>query len=109
LIVPAAPAVIAVGAKVIASTVDARSMRRHRSNYVKTPKGAGNIPIGKSTKFNVALQRPNQNIKEAENQGEQAQSEVNRIVGRPMTLSKHGTFLPSTGQLHQMFGGSEED
>ena len=52
------------------------------------------VPFGPQdgAKFDVALQRPTVNVKEAENLGEQAQSVVGMHEG-PI-FSKHGTFGP---------------
>lgn len=47
------------------------------------------IPSGK---VNLAVQRPTVNVKEAENQSEQAAAIVNRA--KAMTFSKHATFGP---------------
>lgn len=55
-------------------------------------KPQGNFPIGKSTKINVAVQRPNVNLKESENVGEQAQAELDRFKRNPVTFSRHGTM-----------------
>lgn len=44
-------------------------------------------------KINPAVQRPNVNLREAENVGEQLAAE-NRRNMEPVRLSKHGTFGP---------------
>lgn len=51
----------------------------------------GNMPLGKSEKFDVALQRPTVNIKEAENVGEQVQA-VLRQNDSTVRFGRHGTF-----------------
>jgi hypothetical protein len=43
--------------------------------------------------INVALQRPTVNVKEAENQGEEAAA-AGRVNLPPVRLSKHATFGP---------------
>jgi hypothetical protein len=51
----------------------------------------GNFALGKSEKFDVALMRPTVNVKESENQGEQAMAAA-RTTAPPVKFSKHGTF-----------------
>lgn len=62
-----------------------------------------NIAMGKNAqsfgpqdgnRFNVAVQRPTVNIKEAENVGEAAQAVVPGTAAQPLRFSKHGTFGP---------------
>ncbi len=52
------------------------------------------VPFGPqdSARFNIAVQRPTTNLKEAENVGEQAQAAV--PMTPRVTFSKHGTFGP---------------
>ena len=64
------------------------------------PKPQGNFPLGKSEKFNVAVQRSSVNLKEAENQGEQAMAAA-RTVAPPVRFSKHGTF-PGGNPAHSV-------
>ena len=52
------------------------------------------MPLGKSEKINVAVQRPTVNLKEAENIGEQADAAA-RASAPEVKFSKHGTFGPS--------------
>jgi hypothetical protein len=56
-----------------------------------------NTPIGPSDdKINIAVQRPNINVKEAENVAEQANAVTQRLKGpNGVTYSRHGTFGPS--------------
>jgi hypothetical protein len=67
-------------------------------------------PIGKSTKINVALQRPSVNVKEAENQGEQAAAAAGRLTEDPLTITKMGKSFasPSHGHLSQLFGDAKD-
>jgi len=68
-----------------------------------------NAPLGKSEKLNVALQRPSVNIKESENQGEQAASLTQRIkksagIDSGLQFSRHGTFgPPKKHPIEEMF------
>jgi len=52
------------------------------------------VPFGPQdgAKFNIAVQRPSVNVKEAENVGEQAQAAAH-LTPR-VTFSRHGTFGP---------------
>lgn len=59
----------------------------------------GNFPLGKSEKFNVSVQRPSVNLREAENLGEEASAASRNATGAPAGFSKHGTFSP-TPQEH---------
>ena len=63
-------------------------------------KPPGNFSLGKSETFDVALQRPNVNLKEAENQGEQAEAAA-RTTAPPVKFSKHGAF-PGGNPAHSV-------
>lgn len=56
-------------------------------------------------KFNVAVQRPNVNVKESENVGEQAKAEARRYSNEQFKFSKHGTFPngPDEHPVNEMF------
>jgi hypothetical protein len=68
-----------------------------------------NIPIGRSEKFNVAVQRPTVNLKEAENVGEQIQGDVAKYKQSPYTFSKHGTFNEDAAFLKHPIERAFED
>ena len=54
------------------------------------------IPIGPSDgRINIAVQRPNINVREAENQNEEANAAAGSLKGPSgVTYSRHGTFGP---------------
>jgi hypothetical protein len=61
-------------------------------------KAAGKFPLGRSEKFNVAVQRPSVNVREAENLGEQAAAAAHSEPANANVytgISKHGTFSPT--------------
>jgi hypothetical protein len=62
-----------------------------------------NIPVGKSEKINVAVMRPNVNVREAENVGEQAAAEVAHLNPTPVQFSKHASFVPTKHPVERMF------
>jgi hypothetical protein len=67
-------------------------------------KAAGNFPIGKSIKQNVALQRPSVDLKAAENAGEQAVA-LTRKSQPPAALSKFNKIGPPRSHaVMDMFG-----
>ena len=53
---------------------------------------ASDFPLGKSNKFDVALQRPTVNLKESENVASQAAA-VLRKNDPTVRFAKHGTFF----------------
>jgi len=55
-------------------------------------KAPGQLPLGKDTPMNVAVQRPTVNVREAENVGEQAAAAVHSDSA--FRFSKHGTLGP---------------
>jgi hypothetical protein len=63
-------------------------------------KPQGNFPLGKSEKIDVALMRPTVNLKEAENQGEQAEAAA-RTTAPPVKFAKHGAF-PGGNPAHSV-------
>jgi len=68
---------------------------------------SGQFPLGKSEKINVAVQRPNVNVREAENLGEQAAAEIRHNYEPDVRFSKHGTTYSRPGHLDSMFPGGE--
>lgn len=53
------------------------------------------FPLGKSEKMDVALNRPTVNLREAENQGEEARAATG--ADQPtVRFGRHGTFGPAT-------------
>lgn len=71
-------------------------------------KAPSQFPAGlPSGKFNVAVQRPTVNVKEAENVGEQLEAVANRAKQIPdgPRFSKHATF----GPVKNTHPGLEED
>lgn len=85
-------------------TLTFRSMASHHARQIL--KGhmpshkAGSFQLGKSEKVDVALQRPNVNVKEAENQGEQARAATGQDQA-PVIFTKHGTFVSRPNPLEQ--------
>lgn len=59
------------------------------------------LPLGKDTPVNVAVKRPNVNLKESENVGEQAAAAVHAKQPR---FSKHGTYWPTAHPIEAAYG-----
>jgi hypothetical protein len=72
-------------------------------------KSTQSLPI-KQDNVNIAVKRPSVNIKEAENQGEEANALAQRFKqDSGVRFSKHATFGPSTPHpLEQAFNGLGE-
>ena len=58
------------------------------------------MPFGKQMNFDVAVRRPNVNVREAENQGEEAAAVLNQNAA-PVTFGRHGTFVSKPNPLEQ--------
>lgn len=67
-------------------------------------KKAVGLPLGQDTKTNVAVQRPNVNLREAENVGEQASAAVAPLAPPQPVFAKHGTLFSKPHPLEHAFG-----